>query len=199
MVGEIIGFFTQIIISVIVATKYAGVFFLMLLESCGIPAPSEIIMPFSGFLAASGKLFFWFVVLAGTFGNLAGSFLAYYISSQNRYLFFSKHNLDRANMLFSKYGEAMVFVGRLLPVVRTYISFPAGIAKMKMSKFLVYTFSGSFIWCAFLAYLGFKLGKNWEMIHEKLGNLDFLILILIILAIILYILRRKVFHRVMFL
>ncbi len=178
---------------------YPGIFLLMLLESCGIPVPSEIIMPFSGFLVAVGKMSFVLVVLAGAFGNLAGSLLAYYIGAKGgrpfilkygRYILIHKKDLDIADKWFTKHGNLTVFFGRLLPVIRTYISFPAGISKMDIKKFSIYTFAGALPWSALFAWFGIKLQSNWELIREKLHNFDLTILILVILIIAFYIIRH---------
>lgn len=200
MLTDIISFLIQLVITIIAATGYAGVFLLMLLESCGVPVPSEVIMPFAGFLVESGKFSFWPTVLIGALGNLAGSLLAYWIGLKGgrpliekygRYILISKHDLDNADVWFKKRGELTVFIGRLLPVVRTYISFPAGIAKMNLKKFSLYTFIGAFIWSALFCYLGVKLGANWEIIRAKLHNFDLAILMLVMIVIILFFWRHK--------
>lgn len=192
MITDIISFLVELVVKIIAATGYSGVFVLMLLESCGIPAPSEAIMPFAGFLVATGKFSFWPIVFIGALGNLAGSLLAYWIGLKGgrpliekygKYILISKHDLDIADSWFKKRGELMVFVGRLLPVVRTYISFPAGVAQMNLKKFSLYTFIGAFIWTALFGYLGVKMGSNWELIREKLHNFDVLIVVVIILAV----------------
>src|SRR3989344_6236042 len=165
MITALIDILAAIIIKVISLTSYGGVFFLMLLESCGIPLPSEIIMPFSGFLVSESRLAFWPVVLAGTIGNLAGSLLAYWIGAQGgrpflerygKYFLISMHDLDVADHWFQKHGNLMAFAGRLLPVVRTYISFSAGIARMNTVKFSFYTFLGALPWSILFTWFGVK-------------------------------------------
>ena len=204
MVTALIDFLANIVIQTIDFTGYAGVFFLMLVESCGIPMPSEVIMPFSGFLVADGRMVFWIIVLAGTFGNLVGSWLGYWIGAKGgrpliekygKYILISKHDLDLADKWFKKYGEWTVFFGRLLPVVRTYISFPAGIAKMNFKTFSVYTFFGALPWTALFAWLGVKMGANWEMIRQKLHTFDMTIAVLVLACIILYVWRHIVITR----
>lgn len=199
MFSEIINFLAESVVAIINFTGYSGVFILMTLESCGIPAPSEVIMPFAGFLVESGKFSFWLTVLIGALGNLAGSWLAYFIGLKGgrpliekygKYIFLSNKDLDNADKWFQTKGELTVFVGRLLPVVRTYISFPAGLAKMNFKKFTFYTFLGAFLWSAIFCYLGVKMGANWEMIREKLHNFDVAILILVILVIIWFFYRH---------
>ncbi len=199
MIINLIDLLAKFIVAVIGFSGYTGVFILMLIESCGIPMPSEVIMPFSGFLVAAGKLNFWLVVLAGTFGNLVGSLLAYWIGlvggrplieKYGKYFLISRHDLDLADRWFSRFGQLTVFFGRLLPVIRTYISFPAGIAKMDIKKFSFYTFLGALPWTLLFAWLGVKMGNNWELIREKLHNFDLAILALVILVIAWYIWRH---------
>lgn len=191
-----INFLVQSIVNLIDKIGYLGIFTLMVLESCGIPLPSEATMPFSGFLVADGKLNFWAVVLIGTVANLIGSWIAYFIGLKGgrlliekygKYFLISHHDLNIADKWFSKHGEWIVFLGRLLPVIRTYISFPAGIAKMNFKKFSLYTFLGALPWSILFTWLGVKLGKNWEQIRSQLHNFDIVIIILIIFLIILYI------------
>lgn len=204
MITYILDFIAQIITGVIGATGYGGVFVLMLLESCGIPVPSEIIMPFSGFLVATGQLNFWIVSLMGALGNLAGSLLAYFVGLKGgrplierygKYIFISKHDLDKADIWFNKYGDLTVFLGRLLPVIRTYISFPAGIAKMNLKKFCFYTFLGALPWSILFTWLGVKLQNHWTLIRDRLHNFDIAIVVLIILVIGLYIWRHLKLRR----
>jgi membrane protein DedA with SNARE-associated domain len=199
MITEIINFLANIVVGIIGATGYVGVFGLMLVESCGIPMPSEVIMPFSGFLVVSGQLGFWQIVFLGALGNLVGSLLAYWIGAAGGRPFFEKYgkymlihrrDLDLADRWFLKYGEATVFFGRLLPVIRTYISFPAGIAKMNLKKFSFYTFAGALPWCLLFAYLGVKMGNNWEMIREKLHNFDVAMAVLVVILVGLYVWRH---------
>ena len=199
MINTIIDFLVNFIIQTIDFLGYSGIFLLMLLESCGLPIPSEVIMPFSGFLVALGKMNFWLVTFLGALGNLAGSLLAYWIGSKGgrpliekygKYILISKHDLDLADRWFTKYGNLTVFFGRLLPVVRTYISFPAGIAKMNLKKFSLYTFIGALPWSALFAWLGVKMGNNWEIIRQKLHDFDLAIGIIILLAVALFIYRH---------
>jgi membrane protein DedA with SNARE-associated domain len=192
----------EFITSIISTMSYPGIFFLMILESALIPIPSEIIMPFSGFLASTGKLNYIGVVLAGSFGNLVGSILTYYlginvgrkvISKYGRYIFFKKEHLELTENLFNKYGDRVSFVGRLLPGIRTYVSLPAGIGKTKFTKFVIYTFTGSIIWNSMLTYVGMKLGSNWKNIDKYSIYLDILAVIAIAVFLIwfLYNSRRK--------
>jgi membrane protein DedA with SNARE-associated domain len=199
MISALIDFLANVVINTIDYMGYFGVFFMMTLESCGIPMPSEVIMPFAGFLVYEGKMTFWAITLLGAFGNLVGSWLAYWIGYKGgrpliekygKYILISKHDLNLADKWFTKYGDWTVFFGRLLPVVRTYISFPAGIAKMDFKNFSIYTFLGALPWTALFAWLGIKMGANWELIRQKLHTFDMTILILVILFIVWYVLRH---------
>lgn len=199
MIAPIIDFLVNFVVQTINFLGYPGVFLLMLIESCGIPAPSEIIMPFSGFLVALGKMNFWVVVILGTAGNIAGSLLAYYIGLKGgrpvlekygKYILIHAYDLNIADNWFKKHGELTVFFGRLLPVIRTFISFPAGVAKMNLKKFTLYTAAGVLPWSILFAWLGVKMGENWELIREKLHNFDLAILVLVILAVGFYIFRH---------
>ncbi len=199
MITRIIDFLAWLVVLVISFSGYAGVFILMLVESCGVPMPSEVIMPFAGFLVFDGQFNFWWLVLIGTFGNLVGSLLAYYIGLRGgrpaiekygRYVLISKHDLDLADRWFLRWGNATIFFGRLLPVVRTYVSFPAGVAKMNLKKFSLYTFAGALPWSVLFAWLGVKLGANWELVRQKLHTFDLAISIAVLLLIVLYIWRH---------
>jgi len=199
MVTNIIDILAQFVISTIGHIGYIGIFLLMFVESCGIPMPSEVIMPFSGFLVADGKMTLWAITIAGTVGNLFGSLLAYWIGHRGgrpliekygKYILISEHDLDLADRWFKKYGDWTVFFGRLLPIIRTYISFPAGISKMDVKKFALYTTLGALPWTLLFGWLGIKMGNNWELIREKLHNFDLAIGIIVVLLIILYVWRH---------
>ncbi len=175
----------------------------MAIESCCIPFPSELIMPLAGWMLIKEKgLSVFYVFMAGGYGalgNTIGSIAAYYIGmwagrplilKYGKYVLLSKHDLDLTDRWFTRSGSWTVFVSRLLPVVRTYISIPAGIAKMNIWKFIIYTFTGSFIWSTGLAYGGYLLGENWESLRNAMRPFDPLILALIIVAIGLYVWRH---------
>lgn len=196
MTTEILSWMANIITSFISWGGNTSVFLLMTLESCGIPIPSEVTMPFAGFLASQGTLNLWTVAIVGALANLAGSLLAYWIGwkggrplveKYGKYILLSHHDLEKSDRFFQKYGKATVFFTRLLPIIRTYISFPAGIAKMNLTEFSIYTLLGSFPWSLGLAYLGFRLGENWEELRGFFHKFDYLILGLIILGIIYFI------------
>ena len=181
VVFEIIRPLIEFITSFISSVGYLGIFFLMILESAMIPIPSEIIMPFSGFLASTGKFEPILVVLAGSLGNLVGSILTYYfglkvgrsfIIKYGKYIFFKKEHLEFTERLFQNYGDKISFVGRLLPVIRTYVSLPAGIGRTRFTKFVFYTLVGSLIWNSILTFAGMQLGNNWKNIDKYSIYLD---------------------------
>ena len=154
---------------------YLAIFVLMTLESALIPIPSEVTMVFGGFLVARGDLDFVLVGLLGAVANLVGSWIAYYVGlvggrplveRWGKYVFLRPHELDRAEAWWAERGDMAVFVGRLLPVVRTFISLPAGIARMPLGKFTFYTFLGCLPWSFALTWAGFLLGENWELFLE---------------------------------
>lgn len=184
MVSALLLWLGNIIIGFISTTGYFGIAALMALESACLPVPSEIIMPFSGFLVWEGKFIFWQVVFWGAVGNLIGSAGAYavgffggrrLIERHGKYLLISGRDIELADNWFAKYGQAAVFFGRLLPVVRTFISLPAGIAKMNFKKFCFYTFLGSLFWSFVLTYIGLVMGENWEDIRLYFHKFDLII------------------------
>jgi membrane protein DedA with SNARE-associated domain len=159
-----------------------AVFALMLLESTGILIPSEAISPFAGFLVSEGKMSLPAAIAAGVLGNLVGSWIAYFIGlwggrelwlHYGRYVGVRAHHLQVAEKWFDRYGELTVFVSRCLPVVRTFISFPAGTARMNLTKFTLYTALGCIPWVSALTYFGFVLGENWEKVGHYLHYLDY--------------------------
>lgn len=188
---SIIAWLSGVIISVIEKTGYVGIATLMALESVNIPIPSEVIMPFSGYLAFQGKLNLIWVALAGAFGNLIGSLISYYLgffggrallARYGKFLLLNGDDVDLASRWFEKYGMMTIFVARLLPIVRTFISFPAGIARMNIWKFSAYTFFGSLMWSFVLAYyVGVIMGEKWENIGGYFRKFDWVI-VLVLLA-----------------
>ena len=189
VVFDIIRPLIEFIISFISRVGYLGIFFLMVLESAMIPIPSEIIMPFSGFLVSAGKFGPILVVLAGSLGNLVGSILTYYfglkvgrafIIKYGKYVFFKKEHLEFTERLFKNYGDKISFVGRLLPVIRTYVSLPAGIGRTNFIKFVFYTLIGSLIWNIVLTFAGMQLGNNWKNIDRYSIYLDIVTICIIV-------------------
>src|SRR3954454_24788589 len=194
MIAKIITILSGFIVATISTLGYSGVVLLMAIESACIPLPSEIIMPFSGYLVSTGEMNLWGVAVAGAVGCVLGSLVAYwvgmyggrpFIEKYGRYILLSRHDLDIADRWFAKFGEIIVFVSRLLPAIRTFIAFPAGVARMNLKKFVIYTFAGSLPWCLGLAYVGQKLGERWDkdpLLKTLFHRFDFVIGIVIVLA-----------------
>jgi len=202
MVEKIISLLAGFIIATISHLGYGGVVLLMAIESACIPLPSEIIMPFSGYLVFTGQMNLWLVGLAGAVGCVLGSLVAYYagayggrpfIVKYGKYILISHHDLDLADRWFQRHGDITIFVGRLLPVIRTFIAFPAGIARMDLWRFNLYTFVGSYIWSVALAWVGMKLGENWNTLGVYFHRFDAAIGIVLLIAIVWYV-RRHLQH-----
>ncbi len=202
---SIIEYVSNLIVSLISATGYYGIFIAMALESACIPLPSEVTMPFSGFVVSEGKLTLWGITLAGTLGNLFGSIIAYYVGlkggrpfleAYGRYVLISKKELDTADKWFDRHGDRAVLIGRVLPGIRTYISLPAGIARMDFKKFVFYTFAGSLPWCFVLGYLGVLLGPRWDSLKGWFHIFDAIIVVGMILTAVyfLYMYKRSRIH-----
>ncbi len=179
---------------------YLAVFVLMTLESACIPIPSEVTMPFAGLAAASGDLNFWLVGLIGAVANLVGSWIAYAAGATGgralvlrfgRYVRIRPHELDRAEAWFERYGDRAVFWSRLLPVVRTFISLPAGAARMKLGRFSVYSLLGSLPWSYGLAYGGYALGKNWERLADNVEIAAFVVVGIVLAGLIALFMRAR--------
>jgi len=171
MFDHIISALVSFIVDVISGAGYLGVVVLMAIESACIPLPSEIIMPFAGYLVSVGQFGLIGAATAGALGCNVGSTVAYYVAAKGgraaierwgAYVLVRPVEIDRAERFFGRYGAVTVFVGRLLPVVRTFIAFPAGLARMPMLQFQIYSFLGSWPWCFALAYVGFVLGARWN-------------------------------------
>ena len=199
MVTAILEFLARFIISVISSAGYLGIVLLMAIESACIPLPSEVIMPFSGYLVSVGRFKLMWVAVAGALGCNLGSLVAYYVGSlggrplvekYGRYVLLTRHDLALADRFFARYGDWAVFIARLLPVVRTFIALPAGIARMNVARFHLYTFLGSLPWCWVLAYAGFKLGERWTTLREYFHRFDTAIGILIVLGAVWFIHNR---------
>ncbi len=193
--SQIFDFLARIVDILVQTLGHTGIFLGMLIESSNIPLPSEVIMPLGGYLAAIGKLNFWKVIFAGTLGNIVGSTISYYIGSYGgrpfikkfgKYVLLSESHLDLADRWFKKHGESTVFFGRLLPVVRTFISLPAGISKMPFTKFIIFTAIGCIPWNWFLAWLGYKLGENLGWVKPILHNFNYVIAALLAIGIFFF-------------
>ncbi len=198
---------TILITNLYISTGLLGIVLAMAIESCCIPLPSELVMPLAGIMIVSGKLLhgtnslvaLLLVALAGAVGCLLGSIIAYIIGytggrplllKYGRYLLISQHDADKADQFFQRWGSETTFFSRLLPVVRTYISLPAGIAKMPFAKFCIYTVLGSFPWCLLLAYVGTIIGGNLATLSPIFHTFDVVILIVLVVLIALYIRRH---------
>src|ERR1039458_6430992 len=175
MSERILALLVEFVTRVISAGGYAGIAALMAVNSAGIPLPSELIMPFSGYLVYLGRFNLFMVAIVGMVGCNVGSAIGYWIGAKGgrplverygKWVLMSHHDLDRMTQFFSRYGSITVLVARLLPVVRTFIAFPAGIAKMPQLRFHIYTFVGSWPWCFGLAYAGKRLGQSWNDPHS---------------------------------
>ncbi len=207
MLTHLTDILTTLITNLYVSTGLLGIVLAMAIESCCIPLPSELVMPLAGIMIVNGKLLhgtnslvaLLLVALAGAAGCLLGSIVAYIIGytggrplllKYGRYLLISQHDADKADQFFQRWGSETTFFSRLLPVVRTYISLPAGIAKMPFAKFCIYTVLGSFPWCLLLAYVGTIIGGNLATLSPIFHTFDVVILIVLVVLIALYIRRH---------
>ena len=195
MIAHIIDLLVQLVISTVSSIGYTGIVFLMAIESACIPVPSEIIMPFSGFLASTGKFSIFWVTLAGAFGNLIGAVITYtigyyggrpFVLKYGKYFFIKEKEVHHAEKFFARWGEFAVFLARNMPIVRTFISLPAGVAEMNFPKFAIYSFVGSIPWCLALTYIGYILGSNWMEIRKYGHILDIIFGIVILFFIVKY-------------
>jgi membrane protein DedA with SNARE-associated domain len=181
MIEKVISKLALFVIAVISSSGYLGILLLMAIESACIPLPSEVIMPFSGYLVYVGRFNLYWVATAGALGCNVGSAVAYWIGyyggrplveKYGSYILLSRTELDWADRFFARHGNAAVFISRLLPVIRTFIALPAGVARMPQVRFHIYTFLGSWPWCFALAYLGMKAGENWQYLGKYFHELD---------------------------
>lgn len=188
------------IIHLIQSSGYFGVFLLMTLESALIPIPSEVTMPFAGYLVTTGELSFIAVVFVGALGNLVGSWIGYaigyfleetiivtLIKKYGKFILISIDEYNHSLKWFNKFGDKIAFFSRIFPAVRTFISLPAGLAEMNFWKFSVYTFLGSLIWSFVLTYIGFYLGSKWDSIGGYFHKFDLILAVLLIFAVLFYV------------
>jgi membrane protein DedA with SNARE-associated domain len=199
MLERVLAWLSALIIALISTLGYGGVVVTMAIESACIPLPSEVIMPFSGFLVASGRFRLIPVALAGALGCLLGSYLAYWVGATGGRRFIERyggfvlithHELQAADRFFAEWGSLAVFLGRLLPAIRTFIALPAGVARMKLWPFTLYTLVGSFLWCLALAYAGMKLGEHWEILSPLFHRFQGAIGVILVLSATAFILSR---------
>ena len=202
MLESLIGALAAWIVAVISSIGYVGIALLMAIESACIPLPSEIIMPFSGYLVSTGRFDLFLVATAGAIGCNIGSTVAYavgyyggrpLVEKWGRYILVSRRDLELVDRFFARFGGVTVFVCRLLPVVRTFIALPAGIARMPQLKFQLYTFAGSWPWCFALAYIGAQLGARWNSdpaLRDLFHRFDAVIVVAILLLIVWYVVRH---------
>ena len=190
MIHTILAIISNWVLVVITQMGYAGVAFLSALESMNIPVPSEVILPFAGFLASQGAFAFWWVVLAGTIGNVVGSLLSYYMG----YLVRGRRTMRRSERVqaeitrahgwMDRYGDWAILLSRLLPLVRTFISFPLGVIRVhSLWRFTWLTFVGALAWSYVLTKIGFVLGENWQSLEQYYRKFDYAIVALILLGI----------------
>ena len=191
MIDRLLTALSALIIASISALGYGGVVLMMAIESACIPLPSEVIMPFSGSLVASGRFDLNLVAIAGAVGCLLGSYVAYFVGAYGgrrflerygRWVLIAPHELAAADRFFDRWGSPAVFLSRMLPVVRTFIAFPAGVARMRLMPFTIYTLAGSYIWCLALAYAGFKLGQHWKELGPYFHRFDTAIGLLLVIG-----------------
>ncbi len=196
----IFDFLFNIILQIISATSYAGVFLLMAAESMVLPIPSEAVMPFAGFLVASGQMNLALVAVASTLGSVAGSLISYYIgfrggkpfvSRYGKYFLLNEEHLEKAHRFFEKRGPAAIFFCRFIPVVRHLISIPAGSARMGLKKFIAFTAAGAAIWNMFLVYMGILLKEQWEIIMSYTKYLDIAVIALLVALVIYFLVKRR--------
>jgi len=199
MIAHFIDQLKQFAVDSVGSWGYLAIFVLMVAESACIPIPSEITMPVGGLLAAEGKLEFIWVVLIGTFANLIGSLIAYGVGRfggrrllirYGRFILIKPHDVERADEWFDRYGQSAIFFSRLLPVVRTFISLPAGVARMRLGRFSVLTLLGSLPWSLGLAYAGYQLGRNWPKILPYTEPFTYLVAALALLGLAFWFVRR---------
>jgi membrane protein DedA with SNARE-associated domain len=191
---------TAAVSNFVAAYGLVAVFVLMVGESCGLPFPSEVIMPTSGLLAATGHMNLVAAIVAGAAANLVGSLIAYGLAARfgeplligpGRYVGIRRHHLELAEGWFKRWGLVAVLIGRVLPVVRTYISFPAGLSRVDLTKFSILTFVGALPWCAALAIVGYELGKNYDRISGPVEKAAIVIALLVVLVLIVWYLRGR--------
>lgn len=201
--AEILDQLSRIIQDIIEALGYPGITFVMFVENIFPPIPSEVVMPFAGFLVADGKFNFWGILLAGTLGSILGAVVIYYIGVWadelvirrfirrfGKYFMLGEDDIDRALGAFNRYGEIIIFIGRLIPIIRSLISLPAGMDRMPLPKFLLFTALGTTLWTGILGYAGVVLGQNWEDVLGFVDQYEMLTLVVIIVLVVWFVVKR---------
>ncbi|MGZ6194982.1 MAG: DedA family protein [Candidatus Binataceae bacterium] len=191
MIDRLMTAVSAFIVATISTMGYGGIVLLMAIESACVPLPSEIMMPFSGYLVSTGRFSLNLVAIAGAVGCLLGSYVAYFAGANGgrrlllkygRYILIAPHEIELADRFFDRWGSPAVFISRLLPVVRTFIALPAGIARMRLVPFTIYTLLGSYIWCLALAWAGMKLGQHWSQLGPYFHRFDGAIAVLLVVG-----------------
>jgi membrane protein DedA with SNARE-associated domain len=199
MIDKILGGLSAFIVATIATLGYSGVALMMAIESACIPLPSEVIMPFAGYLVSTGRFNLQLVAIAGALGCLLGSYVAYFVGAKGgrwfllrygRWVLIAPHEIEIADRFFERWGAPAVFFSRMLPVVRTFIAFPAGVARMRLLPFSIYTLAGSYPWCLGLAYLGMKLGQHWDTLGPYFHRFDTVIAALLVIGVALVLYNR---------
>lgn len=192
---QIVLHMSKTVTAVVEMTGYSGIAFLMALESTMVPLPSELIMPFAGFLAAEARFNMWFVILFGSTGSLGGSLISYFIGrfggaallrNLGKYLLLDEGDLETSERWFSKYGEITIIICRFVPVVRHLISIPAGVARMDLRKFCLYTIIGATAWNTILAYSGYLLRENWESLHYYMRPVSIAVFFVFVVLVVVF-------------
>jgi membrane protein DedA with SNARE-associated domain len=196
---DIFAFIGSFALSTISQLGYAGIFFLMMLESMIVPVPSEFVMPFAGFLVAQGNFNFLLVIVVSTLGSITGSLIFYYIGKTGghtlvqkygKYVLVGSEDIKKTETWFKKRGDLTIFLARLVPVIRHLISLIAGIGNMNVKKFTIYTIFGAALWNGILTYLGLFLGQHWNEVSQYLEGLDIIIVILLIIGCLYFVYRH---------
>ncbi|MCC7356163.1 MAG: DedA family protein [Candidatus Doudnabacteria bacterium] len=199
MVFEIVSALTELLVRVISHFGYPGLFLLMALESAAMPIPSEIVLPFSGFLVSEGRFTLSGVAITAGLASALGSAITYmlgkhgghsFVNKYGKYVLLTPHDIEMTNRFFSKFGLAAAFLGRFVPVVRAVVSIPAGIARVPFIPFLMYSFAGSLLWGYLLGYLGLSLGPRWFELRDRFHWVDYVVLAMFAVLIIALVTRR---------
>jgi membrane protein DedA with SNARE-associated domain len=180
----------------VAAHGLSAVFGLMVLESACIPVPSEVTMIYAGYLVSKGSMVFWQAVVVGAFANLVGSWIAWAAGAYgvDEVILRGEHNrrrVDQAHRWFERYGTPVVFFTRMMPLIRTFISLPAGVARMPLGRFSALTFVGCLPWCLMLVWVGDAAGANWDTWHRRIGYLDYVVVAAVVCAASWWLLRRR--------